>query len=361
MRQLVLTAAAALALACNHSEPPPVPSQPATLFRVPPEQNAQLKLTTVAQSQVAQPLFLPAQVAFNELRTTDVVSLVDGKVVKLLAREGDFVKVGQPLMAIASPSSADAQANLVRDRAALANTLLVQARDRDLYQHKAISLEELQTAELAVASAKASVATDLTRVRVTGTGAGDAVLRSPISGVIVARRISVGGSVQAGSTSAFTISDPSQVWVVGQLYQDDLRRVAVGDPAEIRSSVLDAPIAARVSYVGASLDPDSLTIPVRIAASNPGGVLKSGMYVDLAISPVHTEREMLVPAFSVLRDSDNLPFVYLQAKPAEYARRHIELGNQVGNSFIVRSGLAEGDKVVGDGALFVQFADGLER
>ena len=361
MRQVLLTAAAALALACSHTEPAPVPSQPATLFRVLPEQNAQLKLTTVEQSPVARPLFLPAQVAFNELRTTEVVSLVDGKVVKLLAREGDLVKMGQPLMTIASPSAADAQASLVRDRAALGNALLVQARDRDLYQHQAISLEELQTAELAVASAKASVTTDLTRVRVTGTGRGDAVLRSPIGGVIVARRVSVGGSVQAGSTSAFTISDPSQVWVVGQLYQDDLRRVAVGDPAEIRSSVLDAPIAARVSYVGAALDPDSLTIPVRIAASNPGHVLKSGMYVDLAISPVHTEREMLVSAFSVLRDADNLPYVYLQANPSEYARRHIELGSQVGDSFIVRGGLAAGDKVVGDGALFVQFADSLER
>ena len=179
--------------------------------------------------------------------------------------------------------------------------------------------------------------------------------------MVVARHISVGESVQAGGTPAFTISDPSQVWVVGQLYQDDLRRVAVGDPVEVRSSVLDAPLAAHVSYIGAALDPDSLTIPVRIAAGNPGGVLKSGMYVDIAISPIHTERAMLVPAYSVLHDSDNLPFVYLQAAPSEYARRRIDLGEQVGDSFIVRGGLAAGDKVVSDGALFVQFADSLER
>ena len=348
--------------ACGQKAPPPSAAPgAASLFHLPGEQTAQLQLVTVAEGPVMRPLLVPAVISFDGLHTSEVVPLVDGKVSRLLVREGDRVTAGQPLMSIASPSSADAQANLDRDLATLANAGTVLARDKDLYQHKAISLEELQQAELAVTSAKASVATDRARVRITGTGRGDAFLRSPIAGVVVARRIAVGESVQAGTTPTFTVSDPSSVWVMAQLYQEDLRRVAVGDPVEIRSAVLEAPMAARISYVGASLDPDSLTIPVRIAARNPQGTLKSGMYVDVAISPVRSERAMLVPAGAVLRDADNLPFVYVQAQPNEYARRRIDLGEQTGASMIVRSGLAAGEKVVGDGALFVQFADSLEK
>lgn len=350
-----------LAAACGKAAPPQRSSQPPTLFRLPGEQATQLQMVTVQEQMVRRPLRVPAQVTFDELHTSDVVPLVDGKVAKLLVREGDRVKAGQPLLAIASPSGADAQASLDRDTATLNNARNVLARDQDLYQHKAISLEELQQAELAVASARASLESDRTRVRVTGTGRGEALLRSPLSGMVVARHISVGESVQAGVTATFTVTDPTAVWVMAQLYQDDLRRVAVGDPVEIHSSVLEEPLAARVSYVSAALDPDTLAIPVRIAAPNPGGILKNGMYVDASITPLRAEKAMILPATAVLRDSDNLTFVYLQAEAGAFARRHIDLGDQVGASFVVRSGVSPGDKVVADGAIFVQFADTLGR
>lgn len=350
-----------VAAACGKSTLPQQSSQTPALFQLPGEQAARLKMVTVEEQAVRRPLLVPAQVTFDELHTSDVVPLVDGKVSKLLVREGDRVEAGQPLLAIASPSSADAQASLDRDSAALANARRVLARDQDLYQHKAISLEETQQAELAVASAEATLKSDRTRVRVTGTGRGEALLRSPLAGVVVARHIAVGESVQAGATATFTVTNPAAIWVIAQLYQDDLRRVAVGDPVEIHSSVLEAPLAARVSYVGAALDPDTLTIPVRIAAENPSGMLKKGMYVDASISPLRTEKAMILPATAVLRDSDNLPFVYVQADAKAFARRHIDLGDQVGASFVVRSGVSPGETVVADGALFVQFADSLER
>jgi cobalt-zinc-cadmium efflux system membrane fusion protein len=350
-----------LLLACGKSAPPQPPQAAPDLFHLPVEQVAQLQIVTVARQPVSRPLQVPAAISFDALRTSEVVPLVDGKVAKLLVHEGDLVKAGQPLMAIASPGSADAQAALERDQAALSNATLVLARDKDLYEHKAISLEELQAAQLAASTAQSSVTSDRARVRITGTGKGDALLKSPIAGMVAARRVSVGDSVQGGATAAFTITDPAAMWVIAQLYQEDLRRVAVGDPAEIRSAVLPAPIAARVSYIGAMLDPDSLTIPVRIAARNVSGALKSGMYVDVSISPARTEQAILVPAFAVLRDSDNLPFVYKLAGESAYARVHVDLGDQVGSAWVIRGGLAEGDKVVGNGALFVQFADSLER
>ena len=110
------------------------------------------------------------------------------------------------------------------------------------------------------------------------------------------RKISVGDAVDAGSTPCFTITDPTAVWVMGQLYQADLRRVAVGDVAVIHSPVLDGPLTGKVTYIGASIDPGTLTVPVRISTENPGGLLKAGQYLDAAIEPATPEQALLVPA-----------------------------------------------------------------
>jgi cobalt-zinc-cadmium efflux system membrane fusion protein len=333
----------------------------ATLFEVPAQQLERLHLVRVAHKPVVRPLVAPSLVAFDELQTSDVTPLVSGKVAKILVREGDKVQAGQPLMVIASPDSSDTTTNLARDRSALRTKQAILARDTDLYAHKAISLEELQAAQLEVDSAKANVQNDEVHVTITGSNTGGALLRSPIAGVVVKRQVSVGDSVQAGATTSFTITDPTALWVVSQLYQEDLRRVELGDTATIRSPVLDAPLDGKVTYIGASIDPDTLTIPVRIAAKNPGGLLKKGMYVDAEIVPAHSEDTVVVPLASVLRDADNLPFVYVQATPGKFARRHVDLGDQLADGFAIKRGLEDGEQVLAEGALFVQFADSLER
>jgi cobalt-zinc-cadmium efflux system membrane fusion protein len=361
---------AALALvaicACDAPSPAPV-ARPddkggeATLFEVPAQQRDRLKVVAVAHKAFVQPLVVPSQIAFDALKTSDVTPLVSGKISRILVGEGDRVAVGQSLMVIASPDSSDNSANLTRDRSALATKEAVLARDTDLYAHKAISLEELQAAQFDVVSARASVSADEAHVSITGGDKTGATLRSPIAGIVVHRAVAVGESVQAGATVAFTISDPTAVWVVSQLYQEDLRRVAIGDAAVIRSPVLDAPLPGKVLYIGASIDSDTLTIPVRIAAENPGGLLKKGMYVDAAIVPAKGEDAAMVPLKALLRDADNLPFVYVQVSPGKFARRHVELGSQRPDGYIVKDGLKDGEQVLSDGAIFIQFADSLER
>ncbi len=365
-RSMTALVLAALCASCKSELPPPAgkpddKAREATLFEVPPQQRDQLKVVAVAHKAIAQPLIVPAQVAFDGLRTSDVTPLVSGKVTRILVNEGDRVAAGQPLMVIASPDSSDNTTNLMRDRSALATKEAVLARDTDLFAHKAISREELEAAQFDVVSAKAAVQDDEAHVKITGSDQGGAFLRSPIAGMVVRRAVATGESVQAGSTVSFTISDPSAVWVVGQLYQEDLRRIEVGDSALIRSPVLDAPLSGKVIYIGASIDPDSLTIPVRIAAENPGGLLKKGMYVDTAITPAKTESAVVVPHSSLLRDSDNLSFVYVQASPGKFARRHVDLGAQLPDGYVIKSGLTDGEQVLADGAVFIQFADSLER
>ncbi len=362
IRRLATLLLAALAVGCSHRDPAPDSNTAkASLFVVPAAQRAHLRIVSAAKQPVTLPVSVPARVEFDELKTSRVVPLVGGKVARVLVHEGDHVKKHQTLLTIASPDSSDLAANVARDRSALQSKKVILARDKDLYEHKAISLEELQQAELDVTAAKATLADDLAHASITGGSSSQAALRSPIDGTVVARNIAVGEAVEAGSTACFTITDPAAMWVVAQLYQEDLRLVHLGDSALIRSPVLDKPIDGKVTYIGSSIDADTLTIPVRIAASNDQGRLKQGMYVDAEIIPNKPTDTMLLPAAAVLRDEDNLPFVYVQAAPGQFARRHVELGTQVDDKFAIASGLTPGDKVLADGAVFVQFADSLEH
>ncbi len=354
---------AAVALAACAESPPPVSPEAAnpSLFTVPADQRASLDVVTVEPKPVLRTLSVPAAVAFDDIKTSTVIPLVSGKVERVLVHEGDRVRAGQPLLVIASPDSSDNAAALIRDRATLQNKRAVLARDKDLYAHQAISLEELQGAELDATSAQAQLQDDEAHVRITGTGVSHADLLAPIGGLVVSRQVSAGNAVSAGSTPCFVITDPTVVWVIAQLYQEDLSRVRVSDAATIHSPILPSPLAGHVTYIGAAIDPDTLTVPVRIAVPNPGGMLKSGMYVSVEIRPGAPENEIVVPTAAVLRDDDNLPFLYVQKGPGQFARRHVALGDVVGDDYVIASGLHPGEQVLAAGAVFIQFAENLSQ
>jgi cobalt-zinc-cadmium efflux system membrane fusion protein len=363
VRASLLATLAFTAFACSRkrapsSDPPPA-SEAATLFRVPENRRAGLEVVTATKRPITLPVEVPAVVNFNELKTSRVVPLVSGRVESIQVQEGDTVKPGQVLMTISSPDTSDTAASLARDRSALQAKKVILVRDRDLYEHKAISLEELQQAELDVSATEATVKDDEAHVLITGGAGSRAVVHAPIAGIVVARATAVGESVQAGSTLCFTITDPTAVWVVAHLYQQDLRQVAKGDTVTIRSAVLRAALQGTVDYIGSSIDTDTLTIPVRIAAGNPDGMLKKGMYVNAEIVPAKSVDAIVLPASSVLRDEDNMPFVYVEASPGEFARTHVELGAEVGKDLEIASGLEGGERILADGALFVQFAQSL--
>lgn len=354
--------ATALLFGCAQGQPArvdePAAAQP-SLFSVPEAQRARLEVVAVERKDLSRPLHVPAVIAFNDLKTTDVVPLVSGRVQKVLVREGDRVVEGAPLLLIASTDSADTEASLKRDQATLLNKKAVLARDEDLYAHKALSLEELQAAQLDVSSAEASLESDEAHVRITGAGQSHAELRSPITGLVVARHVAVGQALQAGGTPVFTITDPSRVWVIAHVYPEDVKRVALGDAAAIHSPALEGPVSGKVTYIGAVIDTDTLTVPIRIEAENRRGLLKQGLYADAEIYPAHTESLQVLPNAALLRDNDNLPFVYAEVEPGQFARRHVTLGDQAGEQTIIAAGLKVGDRVLASGALFAQFADSL--
>jgi cobalt-zinc-cadmium efflux system membrane fusion protein len=131
--------------------------------------------------------------------------------------------------------------------------------------------------------------------------------------------------------------------------------VHVGDAALISTGADTKPIQGTVTNIGSLLDPDTRSVSVRVAADNAAGLLKKQMYVRVNIQSQQQSSGLLVPASAVLHDDENLPFVYVQQRDGSFARAHVSLGYRSGNTYQIDSGLGAGERIVVDGALFIQF------
>jgi RND family efflux transporter MFP subunit len=172
---------------------------------------------------------------------------------------------------------------------------------------------------------------------------------------VVEKNISPGQLLQAGSTPCFTIADLSKVWVMAQLFGDAPAMVHVGDSAQVFANDGTKPLAGTVANVGAQVDPDTRAVLARVSVPNPKGTLKKQMYVRVEIASRKATQALLVPVSAVLRDDDNLPFVYVEDKDGSFARWHVTLGIHSGDRDQVLSGLRPGERIVSDGALFLRF------
>jgi cobalt-zinc-cadmium efflux system membrane fusion protein len=167
--------------------------------------------------------------------------------------------------------------------------------------------------------------------------------------------------VQAGSTIAFVISDISTVWVQGHVYDRDLAAVHLGDKVEQRNASFPETFEGVVSNIGDLVDPATRTTPVRIVTANPHGLLKKDLFVDVVIHGKTTREALVVPTAAVLYDDDNFPFVYLQAGAGKFSQRLVKAGPQQGDDIQILDGLQEGDIVVSQGSVFLQFANTSKR
>jgi cobalt-zinc-cadmium efflux system membrane fusion protein len=145
------------------------------------------------------------------------------------------------------------------------------------------------------------------------------------------------------------------MWVMAQLFGDDLAVVKDGDAATIDLGTDGATMPGKVTHVGAVVDPDTRSIGARVLVDNPDGILKRQMYVRVHIQSRDAREGLLVPVSAVLRDDENLPFVYVAAADGGYAQRTVTLGERVGDRFMIPDGLHPGDQVVVDGAIFLHF------
>jgi RND family efflux transporter MFP subunit len=157
------------------------------------------------------------------------------------------------------------------------------------------------------------------------------------------------------------ISDTSSVWVLVNIYQKDLPYVRAGDEVTIQTDSYSQTFKGRISYVAASLDPSTRTLQARIDTNNPGEKLKKDMYVTATVNAGTLPNAIALPDAAILRDSENQPFVYAGTSANQFGRRPVTLGESLNGQTEVTSGVKPGDQVIGDGSLFLQFANSLQR
>jgi membrane fusion protein, heavy metal efflux system len=341
------------------------------LFAIPAEQMSHVQVVTVQPTTLARTLRLTGAVAYNNFRTTPVITQVSGPVSRIVVVPGEQVHKGQPMLYVASPDYSQLRTNYLKAEDAYSLAEKSYVRAQDLYQHGAIAVKDLEQAESAKVQAAGDMAAAQAALKVMGVSEPDALLKglpsyevpvlAPISGQVVEQLVSAGQLLQSATTQCFTISDTSTVWVLVNVYQKDLPYVRVGDPVAIQTDSYPDTFQGRISYVAASLDPDTRTLQARIETANPGGKLKKDMYVTATVQAGNIANAITVPDSAVLRDSENQPFVYTEVTANQFGRRTVTVGESLGGQTQITTGLQSGDRVIGDGSLFLQFANSLQR
>ncbi len=341
------------------------------LFSIPQDQMSHVQIVTIQPATLTRTLRLTGAVAYNNFRTTPVITQVSGPVSRIVVVPGEKVKKGQPLLYVASPDYSQLRTNYLKAKDAYSLAQKTNARSQDLYQHHAIAAKDLEQAESAEVQAGGDLASAESALRVMGITDLDALIkgpnsyeipvRAPIGGEVVEQLVSVGQLLQPGNSQCFTISDTSTMWVLVNIYQKDLPYVHPGDPVIIQTDAYPDSFKGRIAYVAAALDSTTRTLPARIETPNPGEKLKKDMYVTTSVQAGSIPNAIAVPDSAVLRDSENEPFVYAETSSNQFGRRSVTLGEGQNGQTQITSGLKPGDRVVGDGSLFLQFANSLQR
>ena len=297
-------------------------------------------------------------------RTIPVISIASGRVVAIHARLGDSVKKGQLLMEVQSNDVATAFNTYLK---AVSDERLTQVqlnRARLLLDKGAIPASQLEIAQNAEDDAKAALAAAEQQLHVLGVNKDHPTesvkVYSPASGIIVAQNVTdaaAAGVTYSGSANAFTIADLSRVWVVCDVYENDLAQVHLGEKAEIRLAAYPGKVLTGViSDIGAILDPTLRTAKVRIEVANPGTLMRVGMFATATFFGKATQTHASVPATAVLHLHDR-DWVYIPVDgTGSFRRVAVEDGDMLPNGMQqVNSGINIGQQVVSN-ALTLQNA-----
>ena len=370
-------AVAFLQTACRQAQPTEAkPAEEAKngqpgLFTVTPDQLAHLKTTAVRATNWPVAIRTTGTVDWDADHTTQAITQVNGPISQILVDLGTPVQKDQPLLYVSSPDVSNAVSAYRKARNREAYNKRIVDRMKELLDRGAIALKDLQSSEADYNDATTDVQNSLQALRIFGITAQDIdaaekqgtpvntglALRAPISGVIVQKLVSPGQLVQAGQTVCFAISDVSTVWVQGHIFDRDLPSVKSGDPVEETNPSFNRAFRGSISYIGSSVDPNTRTTPVRIVTHNPGGLLKKDMFVDAVVHTGMQSHMLVVPVAAVLRDDKNEPMVYVESEPGKFAQRSVTTAGQQDGLVAISGGLREGETVVSDGSLFLQFAN----
>jgi membrane fusion protein, heavy metal efflux system len=313
----------------------------------------QFPVVAAGQIEAAAQLNVTGSVNPDIAREVPVISLASGRVVDIKARLDDHVKKGDLLLKVQSPDITNAFDTYLKAASdeRFANKAYVRAKD--LYAHGAISLGTLEQAEDTETDAKADLVAADEQLNTLGVKkdhpSSIVPVYAPISGVIVAQYVTnaaAAGVTYSGSSTVFTIADLSVVWVICDVYENDLPRIQLGQAAQIRLNAYpDRILRGHISDIGPVLDPTIRTAKVRIEVLNPG-ILRLGMFVTATFESKTKQTFAVVPASAILHLHDR-DWVFVPAGEKQFKRVEVSAGNMLpGNKQQILSGIALGQQVV---------------
>jgi membrane fusion protein, heavy metal efflux system len=347
----------------NGAPPPAKVEKETDLNLLQVEHPDQFQLVKATEYLAASTLSVTGVVGPDVSRTVPVISLASGRVVEIKARLGDTVKRGQVLLRVQSPDISVAFSDY---RKAVADETLVRKqsdRAQILYDKGAISLNDFQVAQDAEEKAKVDVETALEHLHVLGVDkdhpGGVVDIVAPLSGVITDQQVTNAAGVQGlSTTNPFTISDLSSVWILCDVYENELSNVHLGETAEIRLNAYpDKVLTGKINNIGPILDPGLRTAKVRVEVANPGLLIRVGMFVTATFRGQKKERYALVPTTAILHLHDR-DWVYLPAGGNKFRRVEVKAGNTLPNKMQeIRAGIEPGQEVVASALVFQNTAE----
>ena len=348
-----------------------------------PEQLKQIRIEPVREQTIDLNLEATGKVAFNEDRLTPVLASYPGRVLEVRASTGDAVSVGQPLLVVESPDVVGAVNDLIEahtnvDKAKIALDIAEKSaeRARRLHAQEALSTKELQSSESGLAHAQeeyrhaqSSVEVVRNRLALLGKSTDEiaqienlptdqtdwrVVIRAPIAGTIVERKVGLGQYVKPDNADPlFLIGDLSTVWITVDIYETDLSRIRIGAPVDIRVVAYpDRNFPARIAAINPTVDAATRTVRVRCLVPNLNGVLKPEMFARVRIGDAMNRKVLAVPSTAILTENDR-SVVLVEDSLGRFRPRQVKSGREIGGYTVVDEGLRPNDRVVTSGVLLL--------
>lgn len=346
-----------------------------------PAQLATFTLKTVDDRTFQVEHATEGKISVDEDRATPIFTQYSGRVIRLVARQGDLVKPGQVLFTIEATDMVQAQNDLLAANGALNKAKsqlqlqqIIEKRQHDLFDSRAVSLKEWQTAQNDLVTAQndlrgAEGSLEAVRNRLAILGKTEAEIKAfvtggkmspetpiyaPIGGTVTSRKVGPGQFITAGAGDpTYTIGDLSRVWLLANVRESEAPRVVVGQTVRFRVLAFgDKVFETRLSYVAASVDPTSRRVQVRAEVENGEGLLKPEMFASVRIATGAVERSPAVPREAVIYEADQAR-VWTVAADGSVGLRRVTTGIVDGDFIQIKDGLAAGDRVVTRGSLFI--------
>jgi len=351
---------------CSHESVKASNLEPATTVESVADRNVvtvanpdRFALASAAVRRESDQIVANGVVAADVSRTYPVTALSSGRVVDIKARLGDDVPKGQLLLTMTSPDMAQAISDLQKFRAS--ETLTKTQLDRALLlnSHGVLAQKDLEIAQDAYNKAKIDTQTGEEHIRILGGDpqrlSSQIEIHAPVAGTIIEQNVTSAAGVKSldNSPSLFTIADLSGVWVLCDVFENDLSRVHLGDRAEIELNAYpDRRLAGRVTNISKLLDPNTRAAKVRIELTNEAGILRPNMFATVHFISQGSEARTVVPSTAVLRLQDR-DWIFVKLNDKQFRRTEVQAGPvNPDKTQQVLSGLHTGEQVVSDALMF---------